>query len=87
MQTKKTLTRYMAQWPKWGAQHRGQILSANFQRVLLSSPNSNRPKTGGIGKLMFLSFQGYVVLQKRSPFVAWATILVQTAPGGQGGLL
>ena len=37
-------------------------------------------QTSGIGKVIFLAFQAYVDRRNRSPFAAWATILVKTGP-------
>ena len=76
-------------WPKGpreGAQHPGQILSVTFQSDFPSTPNSNRPETSGIGKLMFLSFQAYVDRRKRSPYASWVSVLVSKGPAGRGRL-
>ena len=42
------------------------------------TPNRYGPESGGVGKVMKLSFQPYKVLLKRTPYVAVALFLVQT---------
>ena len=74
-------TRYMGQQPVQVTQHPGQILSVILRRNFLSTPKSKWAETNAIGRLMFLSFHTYVDHQIRSPFVAWATSLVNASPG------
>jgi hypothetical protein len=45
------------------------------------TPNRYGPESGGVGKVMKLSFQPYNVLLKRTPYVAVALFLVQTVSG------
>ena len=45
------------------------------------TPNSYGPESGGVGKVMKLSFQPYKVILKRTPYVAVALFLVQSVSG------
>ena len=47
----------------------------------LSIPNRYGPESGGVGKVMKLSFQPYKDLLKRTPYVSVASFLVQTVSG------
>ena len=55
-----------------------------FHKFLLT-PNSYVPESGGVGKVMKLSFQPYKDLLKRTPYVAVASFLVQTVSGIREG--
>ena len=54
-------------------------------RELLLNPNRYGPESGGVGKVIKLSFQPYKVLLKRTPYVVVALFLVQTVSGIREG--
>ena len=62
-----------------------QILDVELFRKLLLTPNSYGPKSGGVGKVMKLYFQPYIVLLKRTPYVTVASFLVQIVSGIREG--
>ena len=62
-----------------------QILDIDLFREFLLIPNRYGPESGGVGKVMKLSFQPYKVLLKRSLCVAVALFLVQTVSGIREG--
>jgi hypothetical protein len=71
----------MGQQPVQVTKHPGQILSVILRLNFLSTPKSKWAETNTIGSLMFLSFHTYVDHQIWSPFVAWATSLVNAGSG------
>ena len=78
-------TRYTGHWPKRGGAAPFQILDVELFHEFLSTPNSYGPESGGVRKVMKLSFQPYKNLYKRTPYVAVASFLVQTVSGIREG--
>ena len=54
-------------------------------RELLLTPNRYGHESGGVGKVIKLSFEPYKVLLKRTPYVAVALFLVQNVSGIREG--
>ena len=81
----KSPTRYTGHWPKRGGTAPFQILDVELFREFPSTPNSYGPESGGVRKVMKLSFQPYKDLLKRTPYVAVASFLVQTVSGIREG--
>ena len=71
-------TRYTGHWPKRGGAAPFQILDVELFYEFPSTPNSYGPESGGVRKVMKLSFQPYKDLLKQTPYVAMASFLVQT---------
>ena len=69
-------TRYTGHWPKRGGATPFQILDIELFHEFLLTPKSYGPESGGVGKVMKLSFQPYKVLLKRTPYVAVELFLV-----------
>jgi hypothetical protein len=76
----------MAQWPKDGDAAPGQNLDATLFGRFPKTQNEFGPQTSRIGSYMKLTFQPYVERRKRTPFVAWASVLPKTTPGPRVGL-
>ena len=62
--------------PKEVAQHLSRFWTLTLFCELLLTPNSYGPESGGVGKVIKLSFQPYKVLLKQTPYVAMALFLV-----------
>ena len=62
-----------------------QILDVDLFCKFLSTLKSYGPESGGVGKVMKLSFQPCKDLLKRTPYVAVALFLVQTVSGIREG--
>jgi len=70
-------TRYTGHRPKRRGAAPWQILDVDLFHELPSTPNSYGPESGGVEKIMKLSFQPYKVFLKRTSYVAVASFLVK----------
>ena len=75
-----TLGRTRPSSPTTGVAAPWKIMNVNLQRNFLSTPKSKRCGTRWVGKLISLAFRQYVECPKRSPYVAWASVLLRSGP-------
>src|SRR5581483_10067175 len=66
--------------PKTSVAAPWQILDVILFRRFPSTPSEFWHETTWVGKLISLSFQRYIERPKRSPYVAWASVLMRPTP-------